>query len=230
MQKKTNLIDRNPVQIKLKRSSPQKSHELLVKTKIFSLINYLQNDKENIKLSTMCLAEILTGARISEIKAFRKKNIDTTNHTITIEDQYTITDDCGQQGLAPLKTESAKRLLYIPVALRKNLYSMLEETKDDDFLFLCRSKPYSTGTINAYLETVCDKLKIIKLTTHNLRALYATIALYSNINILTISLQLGHKSIRQTESYLKRICSLDMHNLERIDDFISSSRTIKKKS
>ncbi|MFC4803842.1 tyrosine-type recombinase/integrase [Filifactor villosus] len=214
------IIKETPIRFALKRSAPSKTHELLTKEDIMRLVQYLQNEKENKVKATLLLVELLTGARVSEIRAFQKKNIDTKKHTVLIAHQYNVIGEDGTEGLATLKTQEAERLVYLPRGVRKVLYDLIRNLKDEEFVFSRNGKPYSIVTINLYLAQVCDKLDIVRLSTHKLRALYATIAIYAGVNVFTISGQMGHKSLKETERYFKRLPRYDLDSLKKIDKFL----------
>lgn len=219
-----NKIKENPVRMSLKRAIPSKTHELLTKEDILNLIYYLLSDRENEVKSTMLLVELLTGARISEVRAFQKKYIDTKKHSIVIKYQYQIIDESGKEGLTELKTQESKRLLYIPVLLREPLYRLIAPLCENQFVFSKNQKPISILSANLYLAKVCERLNLVKISTHTLRGLYATIAIYSGVNIFTISGQMGHSSLKETERYFKRMLRHDIESLGKIDGFLNDNK------
>lgn len=215
-------ISKNPVQLRLKKAPPSCLHELLTKEKIANLIKELCSSQEKVRL--MLLIELLTGSRVSEIRALRKKDIDLKNNVISIKNQYQISDVSGVEGLCELKTRNSERLVYIPEILQKKLGVAIKELNKDDFIFNNRSKPFTVAHINKVLSDVCEEIEIERLTTHDLRSLYATMALYSNANIVSIAGQMGHASLIPTLRYLRRIEAVDIKLREQIEDFLKECR------
>lgn len=218
------LIESNPVKIDLKRAKPSILHELLSLHDLQKLINELSNDNDRRVLSTALLFQLTTGTRVGEVRNLRRKHINMLAHTAIIQFQYGVININGEEGETALKTEYSMRTVYIPDILRKKLYPILKEKSDDDFIFKLKKKPFSILSANSYLKDVCEKLQIVRITTHNLRSLYATMALYSGIPLISVTRQMGHATTRQTERYQRYIKELDKEELKKIDSFFSKKK------
>ncbi|EJU19761.1 site-specific recombinase, phage integrase family [Peptoanaerobacter stomatis] len=216
---KNSFIDKNPMKLTLKRGIPTKIHELLSINQIKMLIDELKKNDKSI--SCMLLFQLMTGCRISEIRGLKKKYVNINDNTALIIEQYGIVDSFGKQGYTTLKTDYSKRTVYIPAMLQDILYKRIENMNADDVIFAKEDKTiYSVQYINSYLSKICEKLNLPNMTSHCMRALYATIALYSNINIIAVSKQLGHSTTKETERYMRYITELDKKQYAYIDEFL----------
>ena len=218
------IIDKNPITFKLASFHKDPFAELFNEDEITKLIQALLNEK-NITVRCMFLLQIGTGARIGEILGLIKENIDTENHIMHIKQQYKIINASTQEyGIGKTKTKSSVRSVFIPTMVRQDLYEILKTKDNGDFIFADEFVNVRNKSLHAnyLLERICKQAEIKRLTSHKLRNLYTTIAYYSKMSPLTISKNLGHTTMKMTESYLTVINSKTQAESQKIDNFLES--------
>lgn len=217
------IIDKNPITFKLRRSKPKVFEQILTTKQLDELIKKI-SEMENRQIAVMLLTEIFTGNRIGEVRSLQKKCVDPKKHEMKISQQYKIIDaKTKKQGLGSTKTGISKKS-YIPTPVRKDIYGLMEGLQDNDFIFANPEtrKPYTVATINRYLADLCTDINVPKLTSHKLRAIYTTMQIYAGVNIVTISKNLGHSSTSMTERYIKSFQDADEKSRDLFEDYLKN--------
>ena len=81
----------------------------------------------------------------------------------------------------------------------KQRYKIFE---DNDYISCQKNgKPHSLSAFNNYLNRICKKNGLPKITVHGLRHMYATILIENDVELVTISALLGHNSVNTTFEY-----------------------------
>lgn len=216
------LIDKNPITFKLASFHKDSFEELFNEEEIARLIQALLNEKNSI-VRCMFLLQIGTGARIGEILGLVKENIDTKNHIMDIKQQYKLLNASTQEyGIGKTKTKSSVRSVFIPTMVRQDLYEILKIKNNGDFIFADEFANVKNKSlhVNNLLKRICKQAKIKRLTSHKLRNLYTTIAYYSKMSPLTIAKNLGHTTMKMTESYLTVINSKTQTESQKIENYL----------
>lgn len=196
------IIQVNPLSFKLRKPKVSKFKALLTKDELGTLIQAIENH-ENKTIGTLLLTQLYCGLRYGEAAGLTRKRIDTVNHKIKVVEQYKFIAPTGGKGLGKLKTESSAREVFIIKPLRARLYESILPLNDDDFVFLEKKRlPVDIVEVNTALAEITSRAGLPKMTSHKMRKLASTIALYSGIDPLTVSKMLGHTSLDMTERYL----------------------------
>lgn len=133
----------------------------------------------------LCLV-VYTGARIGEILALTRSDIDLSNRTITINKQLTVTDPSNHKvrGIARVKSKHSNRTVPIPPTLVAALNEYLKER----VLYVHRRLTHyrTSHNINCLINRYVPGHSV-----HDLRHTYATRLLAEGIDIKTVASLLG---------------------------------------
>ncbi|MDF7638383.1 site-specific integrase [Lactobacillus sp. ESL0791] len=180
----------------------------------------LDNRSTNSTSTYMIITAILTGARISEIKALRWHNIHYDKHTIDIHHSYS--EKLHQ--LMPTKNESS----YRTIKVTQQLLDILDELKINKTDFVFENKRYQTipltGNVNNALKKLMIKANLSSpaFTVHSLRHCHVAMLLYQGVDIYAISQRLGHKNVNITLGvYAYMIEELKNKNDKEVEDKIN---------
>lgn len=187
-------------------------------------------DNRSIKSTSpyIIITGILTGARISEIKALKWENIDFKNKTITIDHSYNEKD----HKLVPTKNISSNRTIKVT----QQLLDILNELKANNTELIFENPRYRTvpltGTVNLMLKKLMAKAGLSRpaFTFHSLRHCHVAMLLYQNVDIYAISQRLGHKNVNITLGiYAYMIDEMKKENElkveEKLNDLFSPTET-----
>lgn len=173
---------------------------------------------DNVKLKYIILFAVLTGARMGEILALKKKDIKDgvvkINKSIRKVRVYSDKENYTYQyKVTRPKTESSRREVPLPdklIAELKNLDILVKEERlrlgpayeNNDLLF-----PSITGTyiddknLRRSWKRALSSSGVEYKKFHALRHTYATRMIENGVELLTVSRLLGHSSIKTTEVY-----------------------------
>lgn len=220
------LIPSSPFKTKIKKQTRAKYEQLLTLEEIGILMDALFR-YENEKIGTILLLELMAGARISELRVLKKEDIECLDE-IKITKQYKVVDYREKNGSltqsfgeGSTKSTAGNRTIFVPEALQERLKCVVELTEPNGYIFSATGeKPYSVLALNKNLARICKKANLPKLTTHKLRALFATLSIYSGIDILSISKTLGHSRTAMTETYLRSLEEQTKQSFKKMDYII----------
>ncbi len=213
-----NLINNNPFDIKglilTPRSSKQdKKIDALTIDEQKLLIEELNKDYD--PYSNIIKFALFTGARIGEILALDKSNINFSNNIIHIT--KTLTKDEHDKTIIGEKTKTYAGTRDIPITpLIKDI--VVKEYNKPNFLIFCENgNLISPSTINAHFKRICknanirttittinksnskkSNLKTSNVNTHMLRHTFATRCIESGMTAVALSKLLGHTDIETT--------------------------------
>ncbi|WP_422487116.1 tyrosine-type recombinase/integrase [Gudongella sp. DL1XJH-153] len=181
-------------------------------------VKQIINSLDNVKLKYIILFAVLTGARMGEILALKKKDIKDgvvmINKSIRKVRVYSDKENYTYQyKVTRPKTESSRREVPLPDKLineLKNLDILVKEERlrlgpaydNNDILF-----PSITGTyiddknLRRSWERALSSSGVDYKKFHALRHTYATRMIENGVELLTVSRLLGHSSIKTTEVY-----------------------------
>ena len=157
---------------------------------------------------------LLLGLRRGEALGLRFGDIDFTNRTAHIRQQYTTCgkDAAGKQiwGLRSLKTKESDRTVGVPTPVLDRIVErqkIVEERKaqqaehyhDLDLICCnCNGTPRIPNTIERGVKLLLKRSGLADMRLHDLRHTYATRLLGLSVDLKTISQMLGHTSIKTT--------------------------------
>lgn len=194
------IIKENPCKnIKLQKVKSKKYDELLSNDDIKRLITAINSMP--IMFKTIFSIALYTGMRQGEILGLHLSDIDFTEKTINISKQNArVFDEENEDRLvrkiAETKTENSVRKIYTPdflLDIIKAYINTLKVIPKDGALFfnISENRIYSREWIVTKFKTMLLKYSIPDIRFHDLRHLYATMALNNGINIVAVARTLG---------------------------------------
>lgn len=164
------------------------------------LIKHTENQPFNSHNFIIFLSA-MTGLRFAEVLGLTFEDIDFRKKTINVNKSW---DYKYHTGFKSTKNDSSNRIIDIDketinVIKQVVRYRKIKESHQkiciDDF-----GKLPVSSTINRYLEKLCFQLNITLISFHGLRHTHASILLFKDVNILSVSKRLGHKDVTTTQS------------------------------
>lgn len=148
------------------------------------LIQSIRNIKHRVLVMTMYSA----GLRVSEVIKLKIKDIDSARGRIIIRQPKG-----NKDREVPLSARLLKELRQYYLIYRPNIYLFNGQTSD---------KPISDRTTLHVIKQAAKRAKLTKqVSCHTLRHSFATHMMNKGIDIRTIQILLGHKSIKTTMRY-----------------------------
>ena len=150
-----------------------------------------------------------TGVRSSELRGLRWEDIDFSNRTIHIRRNTTYDSSSGKFITGELKTNSGLRdipMTQIAYEILINIKNQQTQQKRKvlsfeyaNHVFLNRNgNLLPNSNYDRYLEKLCDKAGIEKISMHTLRHTFATRCIESGMKPKTLQKILGHANISMT--------------------------------
>lgn len=169
---------------------------------------FLTAAKESINYNHF-LFILQTGVRSSELRGLKWNDIDFQNHIIHIRRNVTHDSNNNRFITGELKTSSGQR----DIPMTQTAYDLLTAMKCRqasrkqkvisfefaDHVFLNRNgKLLPNSNYDRYLEKICDKAGIERISMHTLRHTFATRCIESGMKPKTLQKILGHANISMT--------------------------------
>lgn len=200
------LIASNPVTRGVK--CPKKAEK---STRVLTLDeqnSFLDVAKDNVNYSHF-LFILQTGVRSSELRGLRWEDIDFSNRIIHIRRNVTHDSSSGKFIVGDLKTNSGLRDIPMTQTVYETLINMKTQQAQQkrkvlsfefaDHIFLNRNnKLIPNSNYDRYLERLCNKAGIEKISMHTLRHTFATRCIESGMKPKTLQEILGHANISMT--------------------------------
>ena len=199
----------------------QKREKVFTKEEIVALYKYL---KESDNIYDLCLAlHLCLPCRIGETKALCRSDIDREARTLFVGKEIITTEDREQTMVYHTKSglEEGNRTLYITDAAKFILDKVMAMT-DKEELFLGKTgKWLLTQELNKHLKDACKALGIEYLSTHKVRAWFATEAAKNGMDEVTMMATFGWKDLDTAKAYIRkaRSKSAQKDTMEQIVDF-----------
>lgn len=200
------LISMNPVTKSVKcPKKPEKNTKVLT---LDEQERFLTIAKENINYNHFMFI-LQTGVRSSELRGLKWDDIDFQNRTIHIRHNVTHDSNNNRFITGELKTNSGQR----DIPMTQTAYDLLMSMKCRqssqrqkvisfefaDHVFLNRNgKLLPNSNYDRYLEKICDKAGIERISMHTLRHTFATRCIESGMKPKTLQKILGHANISMT--------------------------------
>lgn len=200
------LIAMNPVTKSVKcPKKPEKNTRVLT---LDEQERFLAAAKESINYNHF-LFILQTGVRSSELRGLKWSDIDFKNSIIHIRRNVTHDSNNNRFITGELKTSSGKR----DIPMTQTAYDLLMDIKRQqavkknrviqfefaDHVFLNRNgKLLPNSNYDRYLEKICDKAGIERISMHTLRHTFATRCIESGMKPKTLQKILGHANISMT--------------------------------
>lgn len=200
------LIAANPVTKSVKcPKKPEKNTKVLT---LDEQERFLTAAKESVNYKHF-LFILQTGVRSSELRGLKWDDIDFENRIIHIRRNVTHDSNNSRFITGELKTSSGQR----DIPMTQTAYDLLMDIKRQqasrkqkvisfefaDHVFLNRNgKLLPNSNYDRYLEKICDKAGIERISMHTLRHTFATRCIESGMNPKTLQKILGHANISMT--------------------------------
>ena len=200
------LIAANPVTKSVKcPKKPEKNTRVLT---LDEQERFLTAARESINCNHF-LFILQTGVRSSELRGLKWDDIDFQNRIIHIRRNVTHDSNNNRFITGELKTSSGQR----DIPMTKTVYNLLMSIKRQqadrkqkvisfefaDHVFLNRNgKLLPNSNYDRYLEKICDKAGIERISMHTLRHTFATRCIESGMKPKTLQKILGHANISMT--------------------------------
>ena len=151
---------------------------------IIRLLNTVANSKHRLMLCFL----YGSGLRVSEVVKIRIQDLDLLHKKLIV-----------RQGKG-----KKDRITILSEKLIPEIQELVRGKKGSDFLFLSRmNKPYSVRTVQTIFTKALNKAEIpVNAGCHSLRHSFATHLMESGMNVKSIKMLLGHKSIKTTMKYV----------------------------
>lgn len=152
---------------------------VIMKKHVYKRSKALSKEQQKILIESaptdlkICIIGYLwTGCRRNELLTIKKEDCNLKEMTITVKGT---------------KTQTSYRV----IPLFKQLLEIVQDTKENEFVFKCTC-------INKKYKELCDKLQFVDIDIHSLRHTFATNCLENGVNIKTIQHWLGHSKMSTT--------------------------------
>ena len=138
--------------------------------------------KHSIKITTLFYFMFYTGLRKTDLRTLKRKNFDLVNRSAKVYEEKI----------------NRERIIRYPERVKKLLenYFALEAEEDNAFNL-------NDNSIDHYMEKIKPYMKDKILHCHCFRHSFAVHLLSKGVDLMTVSLLMGHKNIETTLRYLK---------------------------
>ena len=197
------LMRKNPCKKIRIRLEDTRGQRVLNHREQSAVLHWFQKDV-NSNRSLPSLMSLYTGMRLGEICALRwmdidwERNIATVRHTV----QRLQVRGAGQKKtdllVGSAKSGNSVRVIPLPTFLMDALRALYDKKPKSVYIFGRGDRPAEPRTVQRHFQQTADKLGIVGAHFHSLRHSFATRLLELGIDIKTVSVLLGHSSIRTT--------------------------------
>ncbi len=233
------IIDYNPVcSVKIPKKQPKEERRALTDEER----QWIIDTPDFMQLPSMIM--MYAGLRRGEIVALLWSDVDLTNRTISVNKSAEVIN--GKFTVKnSTKTESGKRIVYIPKILSDYLAKQQRTTnmlvcpsptgimlstktwnrKWHDYLLKLNNKygDFSTNIPNSKFDNKDKEFVIPYFTAHCLRHTFITMMYMAGVDVLTAKEQAGHKDIRTTMSIYTHLDSrYKEKSMCKLDDYLNN--------
>ena len=150
-----------------------------------------------------------TGLRFAEILGLTKSDFNNSILSVSKTFDYKHTLKLENR----TKTFLSTRKIVLPPSVSDKFEQALKTYDDDELVFIGDKKIYNS-TANDYLFNLCTSINITPISFHGLRHTHASILLYNDVSIHSISKRLGHARISITQDRYAHL----INELKTVDD------------
>lgn len=205
----SDIITKNPVStaLRLPKGRSKVDIELPSEEEIKHLLRKAKELQERPHyydyLYQMCLLFLATGLRRGEMANLKWDWIDFNKNQISVKAQATV-----EGSDRPLKSQSAKRTLYVNADVLKEIQKIPKETP---FVFFKGNSYIHLETLQFEFRKIFDAAELPStFTIHDLRHYHATVLIKQGVNVKVVSQRLGHADITTTlNKYVHFMPSVD---------------------
>lgn len=196
------LLRSNPCRkIRIRPESPP-GQRILSRREQGAMVKCLRNEKKTAR-GLPALMSLYTGMRLGEICALRWRDIDWERGTAAVRctAQRLRTDGgCRKTALhvGSAKSASSVRVIPLPAFLMDMLRELCGERPGSGFIFGREDRPAEPRTVQRHFQRLARRLGIAGAHFHSLRHSFATRMLELGTDVKTLSVLLGHASVRTT--------------------------------
>ena len=177
------------------------------------------DDNDRYKMLFTCLFSF--GCRISEFRALQWKDLNPLTNQIHIYKQISSKLGTGKWEILPTTKTKKDRFTTIPNSLKIKLLKFKEANNytDDDFIFF-GSSPISEHAIRNMKIKHCAIAGVKCIRNHDFRHTYITYLIDNDLDIKSVSAQVGHTDVNTTLNIYNHITQSRTKKLNEILDDI----------
>ncbi len=200
------LIQKNPCK-KIKLYPPEATEQ-----RVLTKQEQARMQMENRAQDLPALLSLYTGMRLGEVCALQWTDIDWTASTITVRrtvQRVSATDGGARKTMLMLgtpKSYSSHRVIPVPSFILEHLRTRLKEQGPTLYVFGHSQRTADPRTIQRIFQRQTRRLGIAGAHFHTLRHSFAANLLALGVDIKTVSLLLGHSSVKITLDYYAHSC------------------------
>ncbi len=171
-----------------------------------------RSEQEMLRKSTFPVSDLptilslYTGMRLGEVCALKWSDIDWEKKTITVRRTVQRIARCSDKKsgaktmlmIGTPKSTRSHRVIPVPDFVLQQIEQYIRKEENDSFLFGTAVKAAEPRTIQRRSKCFMQKLGISGVHFHTLRHTFATRLLEMGVDIKTVSVLLGHESVKTT--------------------------------
>ncbi len=180
-----------------RKNYKDRRHEVFMEDEIPVIVSYLKEHPDMWNLGL--LLQFQTGARIGEISALKKEDIESDSIKIRRTEIKVKTNDKWTTVVSELpKTDVGYRNIILPETAKDTIHMILKLNPFGDYLFMYEGKRIREHAYNKRLNVICKQLGLAHRSTHKIRKTYGTTLLDSDVTESFVAEQMGHTDITTT--------------------------------
>lgn len=205
------LIPHDPTRKAIIKGKPpgEKKLKYLNQYELHKLIEDLDLGS-SINMDWLILLIAKTGMRFSEALGLTPKDFDFPHQLVSVSKTW---DYKGDGGFLLTKNPSSVRKIPIDWQTVIQFSSLVKGANENEPIFV-EGKVYNS-TVNSILAKHCRNVNIPVISVHGLRHTHASILLFANVSVASVSRRLGHSNITTTQkTYLHIIQELENRDID----------------
>ncbi|MDT3843380.1 MAG: site-specific integrase [Bacillota bacterium] len=205
------LISHDPTRKAIIKGKPpgEKKLKYLNQYELHKLIEDLDLGS-SINMDWLILLIAKTGMRFSEALGLTPKDFDFPHQLVSVSKTW---DYKGDGGFLLTKNPSSVRKIPIDWQTVIQFSSLVKGANENEPIFV-EGKVYNS-TVNSILAKHCRNVNVPVISVHGLRHTHASILLFANVSVASVSRRLGHSNITTTQkTYLHIIQELENRDID----------------
>lgn len=160
-----------------------------------------------------------TGLRFGEALALTPADFDLKNGLLKISKTWNYKEQRG--GFQPTKNKSSIRVIKLDSGTILHFQNLIKALPADQPIF-ARKRVFNS-LVNQYLYKCCQKAQIPEISLHGLRHTHASLLLFAEVSVASVSRRLGHADMTTTQQvYLHIIKELEAKDESKITNFLDN--------